>query len=976
MTKLKKKNQKGCVRASNILSMALIAGCAMFANAQEAFAEESSEQLTAYTSNLSENEIIESGKQKFRGVPTGFAVPSSPTRGSNAGYTISSSGTVPILTYNINAATGAVISSQTQYANIKNTTYSQGTLSYSWNNSTHRLTASNSGSSVKLPDSGTSLSGEEVGNSSPFYPGDSRGKDLVQGIFVNNQGHDGGAIDTEGATTLGQIIGTFTGNTADTGTGAIHLSSHTTRVESITGDFIGNYGAYAGGLSIHATNGVGTVTGDFIGNDSTKGGDGQGGGLRIRSSLGLAVGNFLNNRSNNGGAVHNSGTATIAGNFFGNTATANGGALWNEGNLTVTTSGANTYFAGNTANGSANDVYNIGNLYLSPASGYIIAFNDPITGSGNTTVNNSGAVYFHSSVSQGGLTISNGTVYATLGNLSGVSTLTNNSALYTSGTLNRNIGGSGTTVLNGGMTWSSGSIGGTFNPNGYGIGGIQNSSIGTYSVGKWAGNSTVAIDVNSSNRTADRFYASTRSGNSGTLSISSINDIGTKPTTTGTYVYTVLDAPGASIYVPDSIKNSWSYNNSHTTSKVADTIKATTAWSDTYYNRWNIVVDTGALTTSGGNLVYTVASSNTPQAEKLNDTLYLVNTATNNATKNFNAAAANSAYTVGTNLGSTYGTVNVNGVGNVGSQSTLNFGSYSGFSIGNGRTVNLNNVKTINGSGFLADVASGGKINISNSEISGQGIKTVSGANIGFAGTNTVSGAISGAGTTSVTSGTTTLNAGLEQSTLSIASGAKLNINSGKTAKVTSTLSNSGETVNNGTLNITGVTENAGTISGSGKLDLDNNFTNKGTISQGTIDIASGKTLTNNSGKSVTVTTTLANSGEIANNGSLTIQGTNNTGKISGGGTTYVRGQITNNSSITQSAVDINSGNKLTSNGTISANVSNAGTFDNNAALTGKLTNSGTAYSAANNLQNVTNTGTLHLEGNTYGYTLDGAGTL
>lgn len=263
------------------------------------------------------------------------------------------------------------------------------------------------------------------------------------------------------------------------------------------------------------------------------------------------------------------------------------------------------------------------------------------------------------------------------------------------------------------MTWSSGSIGGTFNPNGNTISGIQNSSIGTYNVGKWAGNASVAIDVNSSNRTADKFYASTRSGNSGTLSITSINDIGTKPTTTGTYTYTVLDAPGASIYVPDSIKNAWSYNNSHSTSKVADTINATTANTVTNNGgdidikgtvKLDEITNTGDITITGNADIPTIDNSGTLTVNNSKFNFDTIDSSTrgdlnlNNVDTTLNGTIKNQNITVDDNsvinIPKPYNLINdslsiSNSVMNI-SDLTLQPLHFNQFELGSGGTININ----------------------------------------------------------------------------------------------------------------------------------------------------------------------------------------------------------------------------------------------------------------------------------------------
>ena len=167
--------------------------------------------------------------------------------------------------------------------------------------------------------------------------------------------------------------------------------------------------------------------------------------------------------------------------------------------------------------------------------------------------------------------------------------------------------------------------------------------------------------------------------------------------------------------------------------------------------------------------------------------------------------------------------------------------------------------------------------------------------------------AISGVGTTNITADVTSSKV-VEQDIFTTTSGKKYTNNS--TLTVNNTLTNAGIITNNSSFIINGATGNSGTIDGAnGVLRLNNNFENAGTISQHTLVLASGKTLTNDALKEITVTNTLTNGNEIINKGTLNVSGTNTLGLISDASTATgilnLTGTITADKAVTQKEVNI-----------------------------------------------------------------------
>ena len=262
--------------------------------------------------------------------------------------------------YTYDNETHKVVSQEKKYININKATYSNGDLTYSWNDENQKLTVTKSGNAAKVNGveyvgNATSGDGGAINNTNGTM-GD------ITGDFIGNTGvgnySGGGAISNHASSAnttanINSITGNFVGNYAYSG-GAIDIHGNsnnaTVSIGSIKGDFIGNSSRAAGGaIDIDAHNGafdIGSITGDFI-NNSTQGGAFGGGAINLytyRSTghIGSITGNFIGNTAPNesGGAMDIYGDGitidSITGDFIGNFAKS-AGAITNSSTIKALT---------------------------------------------------------------------------------------------------------------------------------------------------------------------------------------------------------------------------------------------------------------------------------------------------------------------------------------------------------------------------------------------------------------------------------------------------------------------------------------------------------------------------------------------------------------------------------------------------------------------------------------------------------------
>ncbi len=237
----------------------------------------------------------------------------------------------------------------------------------------------------------------------------------------------------------------------------------------------------------------------------------------------------------------------------------------------------------------------------------------------------------------------------------------------------------------------------------------------------------------------------------------------------------------------------------------------------------------------------------------------------------------------------------------------------------------MTNAGTISGTGttdITGTVTNGGTISQKEINVSGSGQLT------SHAGTLTATDGITNDGTLELTGGNitseilgtsgTTHIAGNVTNSANHSIANTVDVETGATlTTAASALLNA--TNNDGTLEFTGGTV-AMDISGSGVVEIASSVQNAADITQNSITVHSGQTLTNNSGAGITTTDTAAgagfqNSGIVFNSGSISAAGGSNTGSITGNGIFTNNGALTNSNTINQHVI--------TNSGTINTNSEN-----------------------------------------------------
>ncbi len=176
------------------------------------------------------------------------------------------------------------------------------------------------------------------------------GGDIVQisgTTFSGNKATDcfGGAIFNSSNGTIGAIAeGEFVGNYVEADEAAGGAIYNTGTIDSIGGDFTGNYAegdSTAAGGAIYNEGTIDTITADFTGNYAEGGSTASGGAIYNEGEIGSIEGDFTGNYATgmvaSGGAIYATGGATIGeitGDFTGNYAEgglmASGGAIYIE----------------------------------------------------------------------------------------------------------------------------------------------------------------------------------------------------------------------------------------------------------------------------------------------------------------------------------------------------------------------------------------------------------------------------------------------------------------------------------------------------------------------------------------------------------------------------------------------------------------------------------------------------------------------
>lgn len=456
-------------------------------------------------------------------------------------------------------------------------------------------------------------------------------------------------------------------------------------------------------------------------------------------------------------------------------------------------------------------------------------------------VNNSGN--FTNDGTIGGDLTNSGTLTSSVNNLQG--TIENTGTFNATGELAKAISGNGTTKVNSTLTLNSGaSVEGTLNMNGGAVT-VSTNDTTSHNIGTLAGNGNLALDINSGTGAIDNFVLSNAS--SGTLTITSLNDIGTKPTEEGTYNYTVLTGSGVTLDLANSIKTSTDWYQAESTSHgphTKDSIDVTTDWDKKYYDRWTDTTTGKSIDVSGNKLVYNVINHQSEQKSQLGDTLALVNQADIGA-RNFTTNDATKTYTLSSALGETKaGDITIQGKTNGTNTSVINFAGNSGFELNNNNTtVTLKDVEVKGANdtkGLVSGTAGTGvKVVLYNVNIhdNGAGIKTA--GDVEIKGNSTIADKIQVNGTNSEidVDGTNTVT--LNSSLTGTGASNKLNISNG-TVNLGNGASITGldTTFNNTTLNLANdntLNNLNATFNGNNNLNMANNSTN--TLALGNLNL-------------------------------------------------------------------------------------------------------------------------------------------
>ncbi len=228
----------------------------------------------------------------------------------------------------------------------------------------------------------------------------------------------------------------------------------------------GGYDINGNGYSGVTVNQGQTLNINNTGSESSKGFNGfvskiSGGAVNNNGTLNITDSSFSDNKAAIGGAIYNNGTANINADnknviFANNSASQNGGAIYNELNATLNIDAKNN---NKIVFNSENDIYNAGTIRLNSGT---VELNSGISGAGSTEINGGTFVLGNNvSIEQHSFTINNGSEFS-IGStnkltvnelLSNNGKLTNDGSLVIGGTTSvisgNEITGSGTTFITG-----------------------------------------------------------------------------------------------------------------------------------------------------------------------------------------------------------------------------------------------------------------------------------------------------------------------------------------------------------------------------------------------------------------------------------------------------------------------------------------------------------------------------------------------
>ena len=813
----------------------------------------------------------------------------------------------------------------------------------------------------------------------------SGGNITISGDVTSNAGNLAGAISNASSTltlTGGDISGNISGNGTTKISGTVTNTTGKTLGNAVTLDSGSKLTTVAGaiantitGVTSPATTPIVELNGGTLGDHT------------ISKAKIVIADNVTANADNLAGTEINNATA-------GKTLTLTGGDIKAEitGNGTTAITGTVT----NTGNNDLNNAINVA------TTGTLT------TGAGTlkNTVTNSGTVDLTggdltTTISGGNITIS-GNVSSDITKLDG--TITNNSTFNMTGDLSKDIGGTGTTVLQSttSAVGANRTVTGTLDLNGKTIGMKDSSYEETLTVGKLIndGNLTLDVDARTTTGNHDTINITGTEANSSVITITDLNMLIPASISGDTYTYQkqILtgNTNGATLSLSTGVTNV--YNKEININRTGETDLDTNEinW-DANYGGWTqdgteirqVTITDSSTTSLQDSIKYIINKVwDTPQYTTKSENLAIMNTYTgtgsDNRIINFTGihedADAHGTYTVKANIGtSSAGKMTLNGERVGDSNTTVNLDGKAGFALSNATELTIKNINMQGNDTLITVSNASAKVNLENTNMNGaitgsaeydmnttgaNTLKNVTGAKVANSGTLSLSGTnnlvniTNAAGSTTITGGTTTSGA-ITQNTVTI-SGGKLVATNGITTTngVTNNVAN-GLEIQGGIIN--------SAISGTGSVDIAAgtgtvSLTDGKTISQ-QIDLKSGTFNTNASGIGTGIT---LNGGNVELTGGTlakAISGTTGTTTIKTGNVSITDGSIGNN-------VVIDSGSLTSDISKLGGTITNNSTFNMAGDLSKDIGGTGTTVLQSDTsavAANRTVTGTLDLNGKTIG---------
>ncbi|MBQ3312109.1 hypothetical protein IJG72_08535 [bacterium] len=551
------------------------------------------------------------------------------------------------------------------------------------------------------------------------------------------------------------------------------------------------------------------------------------------------------------------------------------------------------------------------------------------------------------------------------------------------GNLDKRIAGTGTTKVDENLSMTeSGSVDGILDLNGgklnlsadstsniYNVGSLKNSN----GVGKFG----IDIDFTSSDVTSDAINIFSGSNNSGTITLDSINAIGT----VRDFNVEVLkgSTDGVTLVLSSALENEYNKTSDWNSTIDSSSLVKDADWADELFN----IVEYEQRKKSTISVVDNKNVEYKSTCEKRNEhSIVLDNMAVLNQTEKFGTQErtyttndVSNKHVLADDLGTTaLGTYTISGVSSGGNKSTVDMNNKEGFVVAKENTIlNLNDLFITglkdNKNGCLVEVkdtAANSKVNMNNVTIDDSVNKAIANnKELNLNGNNDLGTGVAGTGTTNVNSGKTVADNVIQN---------KINISNGAELDVKSAVADAGVS-NDGTLTLNG-NSNTNTISGSGTTVIANDLTNTGLIDNkinvnqdkiltskadliggdvqnaGIVDLTGGTLLNVITGGDIKIsqnTSTTADNlgGKVTNNSViLELTGGELLQDITGHGNVNINGNVKNSANI-ENNVAIGSGSELTSNAdNISGLINNSGTYN----ITGGTVSTKISGSGNNNI--------------------------